>query len=263
MDVHQELERLLAVHQQALAGLDLEEAAAGLASYDRALREHIGLEETYVLPSYEKLIPDAVDAVLYHGEHRRLRLLLDEFRQRMQRLSQSATVRADVVDLFDREAMLKQILEHHDAREGNVLYPALDRLVDDEQRAAILGALSSAAPLPALPGDQPISGRPRRVVGVSIGLFLIAAKLDDGSVGIVDSPPAAGASEILDPEVLLGRDARELASKEGVSCPVRRALADAVHEALEGEGRFLFPDRLLGMVARGARREHLVRVISG
>lgn len=47
-------------------------------------------------------------------------------------------LRRSIIGLFDRQAMYKHLVEHHDLREKNVLYPALDRVTDDAERARLL-----------------------------------------------------------------------------------------------------------------------------
>jgi hypothetical protein len=48
---------------------------------------------------------------------------------------------------MDRQAMYKHLVEHHDRREQNVLYPQLDRITSPEERAVLL----EACPGPAHP----------------------------------------------------------------------------------------------------------------
>ncbi|HVY60408.1 MAG TPA: hemerythrin domain-containing protein, partial [Planctomycetota bacterium] len=121
MGVHEHLDRALAAHQEALVGLELARAAEALAAYDRGLRAHIREEETYVLPLYEALVPGACDIEIYRGEHRRFEVLLDELAGRAATLAAEGGPRAAVVALFDREAVLKHLLEHHDLRERTAL----------------------------------------------------------------------------------------------------------------------------------------------
>ncbi len=260
MGVHEHLERLFAEHQDALVALDLDRAAEALARYDAEIRDHMRIEERVILPLYESRVEGAADAPLYRGEHRRLRLILDELRERVAgaRAADGAERRRQVIEIFDREAVVKNLLEHHDAREGNVLYPALDLAVAPPERAEILDRVDRGE----LPDeDPPPAGRAngRRVTGLSVGLFVVAVRLTDDRVGLAPTPLADPADPVPDPEVLLGRDAVELAARRDDPSPLLAAIAAACGDALADVRPVFAPDRLLMMVGRGARLEQLER----
>jgi hypothetical protein len=267
MHVHEDLDRALAAHQEALVGLDLGRAAEALAEYDRLLRAHIREEEKYVLPLYESLVPGACDIDIYKGEHRRFEAFLDELRGRVAALAGVDRPRAAAVAIFDREAVLKQVLQHHDLRERNALYPALDRHTTPEERAAVFAAMERGGPLPGGRLSPPKPAPPeawRRVVDVRIGHRLTAVKLASGAIGLADTPggPISGATreEQMDPESLVGRDALELSRTGVAGSPVDAAVAAAAADALAGGRRPSMPERFMTLITRGAGREEIVRV---
>jgi hypothetical protein len=46
-----------------------------------------------------------------------------------------------VIKLFDEEATFKHVVEHHDLREQNILYPTLDRVTTEVERQELLNSL--------------------------------------------------------------------------------------------------------------------------
>lgn len=145
MAVHVELDATLFAHQQALLHRDFALAARRLAEYRAALFAHMHDEETLVLPRYEALGGDATDAPLrlFLGEHKNLRLFVDDFVARVAALVQAPDDRA-LLDLLDRQATAKNLLLHHDLRERNMLYPFLAQRLSAAEQAAILAARTFA-----------------------------------------------------------------------------------------------------------------------
>lgn len=139
MALHDDLAQAFFRHQQALLDRDFARAGVELAGYRQRLAAHIADEESLVLPRYDALGGDATDAPvrLFLGEHANLRRFVDEFVARTAALS-AAPDDAALLDLFDREAVFKNLVLHHDLRERNVLYPFLAaRLSADEQRVVL------------------------------------------------------------------------------------------------------------------------------
>ncbi len=52
-----------------------------------------------------------------------------------------ASVRRQIVTCFDRTALFKGLLEHHDIREGQLLYPRLDEAISSDQAARLIERL--------------------------------------------------------------------------------------------------------------------------
>ena len=152
MEHHARLNALFQAHQEALVGLEIARAQEALAAYRAALLEHMAFEEKQILPIYEKLPRIRGSGVeFFTGEHEKIRALLDAVRAIVEPLrADDPGVRARVVAAFDRSAVLKSLLEHHDLREGQLLYPRLaETLTPDEARA-----LNQACPVPPEPGAR-------------------------------------------------------------------------------------------------------------
>lgn len=140
MGLHDRLAEHFFAHQRALLDRDFATAAALLHDYRRELFAHADDEERLVLPRYEQLGGDPDAPVrLFLGEHKNLRLFVDEFVLRTAALRERPDDRL-LLELFDRQATFKNLVLHHDLRERNVLYPFLQaRLAVAEQEAILAG----------------------------------------------------------------------------------------------------------------------------
>ena len=138
--VHNRLNEMFLLHQEALIGGDLEAAGARLNEFEQELRKHMRDEEELLLPIYEragKIPGGAVE--FFTGEHRKMLEFLARFKATLAQLQASpGTLTRKIIKLFDEEAGFKSLSEHHDMREQNILYPTLDRITTDEEKRALL-----------------------------------------------------------------------------------------------------------------------------
>lgn len=145
--VHAWLDALFLAHQLALLNADFDAADTRLSRYVDALEMHMADEHDYLIPLYDARtsgVPGGHRDV-FIGEHHKLTRLVDDCRARLgalRGLERDARQRA-LVALFDREAFLKTYVEHHHAREENILFPWLDRVTEPDERAALLGRCRS------------------------------------------------------------------------------------------------------------------------
>ena len=49
-----------------------------------------------------------------------------------------------VIRLLDEEAMFKRLCDHHDMRERNIFFPALDRVTDETERLELINRCFAA-----------------------------------------------------------------------------------------------------------------------
>lgn len=130
LKVHEYLDELFLQHQEELLKLDVEKALEILKNYERELHLHMRLEEELLLPIYERAgqIPGG-PPIFYTGEHRRMREFVARFIMTLAAMGEDQTkLKRRVIALFDEEATFKSLCQHHDERERNILYPALDRV---------------------------------------------------------------------------------------------------------------------------------------
>lgn len=140
LEIHKDLKELFLNHQEALLDGDLIQAGHRLEEFERTLLDHMRKEEELLLPVYERAggIPGG-PPVLFTGEHKRMRELLAGFKQALSSLEQYPDGRKrGILALLDRQATFKNLIEHHDLREANILFPALDRVTSEAERREIL-----------------------------------------------------------------------------------------------------------------------------
>ncbi len=138
--VHEHLNELFVAHQEALLEQDIARARERLLAYERALLAHMRPEEEILLPVYARAgaIPGG-PIELFLGEHRKMREFLGRFHATLAELdAHPADLRRRIIRLFDEQAMFKHLVEHHDLREQNILYPALDRVTTETERRELL-----------------------------------------------------------------------------------------------------------------------------
>jgi hemerythrin-like domain-containing protein len=136
LDVHAWLDEEMFAHQSALLARDARRAAEHLEAFAGGLARHIEDEERLLLPLYERAGRIEGGApTLYLAEHRKLLAMVDDMRGRLAALD-LADPSSDrrIIGLLDRECRLKNLLLHHDERERNLLYPALDRVATGAER---------------------------------------------------------------------------------------------------------------------------------
>lgn len=136
-DQHQRLDAMLHAHLLALIGGDFASALQHLRHWWEALREHIDLENTHLLPHIAPGV--RWSERVYRLEHERIELLAQEHLARMQAAT-CAPAPSDerercerVLALLDAVHALRHVLEHHHAREEQAL--AVELPAELQQRA--------------------------------------------------------------------------------------------------------------------------------
>jgi hemerythrin-like domain-containing protein len=140
LDVHDHLNEMFYLHQEALLALDLPLALERLDEYERELRPHMRYEEEVLLPVYARAGRiEGGPEVFFTGEHKRMLEFLARFREKLECLKGGRLdLKRGIIALFDHQAMFKHLVEHHDLRERNILYPALDKVTDQSERRKLL-----------------------------------------------------------------------------------------------------------------------------
>ena len=173
---HEDLEGLLSAHLAALISPAWSEAPAHLVRFSQLLEEHMQVEDDVLLPAYDELRDEPSDATatsagplgslpwvsteIFRTEHARLRLLLAALKAALTDalstdLSPAGHPSPTALLAYLEEAFrFKHLLEHHDRREENVLYP---RLHGQGQQAGLRAWASACAP------DDPARNDPEGV----------------------------------------------------------------------------------------------------
>ena len=138
--VHEALDECFLLHQEALVTGELPHAAVLFADYRDLLHLHIHHEDNILLPVFarngrmKRWPPE-----LYTGEHDKLKGFLRRSEAGLQKLIASDDVKPrDLVAQIDLEGGLKRLLDHHDQREQENLFPILDEVTLAAERQQLL-----------------------------------------------------------------------------------------------------------------------------
>jgi len=141
MDVHGGLHESFARHRDLVVGLEFAKALEALEGFERELRAHMDDEERHILPLYEERVGRVAggDPQFFWLEHKNLLRNLDTAKAALRPLAGDPKAgRRQAHEFLHTETLFMQILEHHELREKNILYPQLDAAVSDVEREAIL-----------------------------------------------------------------------------------------------------------------------------
>lgn len=139
-EYHTELEALFARHQAAVVERRFDEARRLLLHYRGAVAAHAQEEELELLPvlrAYAGDVPGGTQEI-FRKEHAKLVAMIDEALETMGPPGSGGTT-GQVIALLELEAHYKNLFAHHVLREHNVLFPTLDRVIGEPERARILG----------------------------------------------------------------------------------------------------------------------------
>jgi hemerythrin-like domain-containing protein len=136
---HEELIRLFDAHQRSLLAKDIDNAVAILSKFQDDLLRHIDFEETYLLPKYAQEGGETPGGTLaiFQAEHRKLRELVDKLAKETLALFTTLDLDAQIIAIFDEEALFKGLLSHHMHRERNILIPRLEARTTVSERTEL------------------------------------------------------------------------------------------------------------------------------
>jgi iron-sulfur cluster repair protein YtfE (RIC family) len=134
-DDHDRLDQLLATYRQ-LKRVDFDRAKPTFKQFKAGLQQHILREERILFPLFEDKtgMHDHGPTVVMRAEHR-------EIARRLQAIDDK--VRSRDVESDPEEDALVEILAAHNRKEENILYPAIDRLLNDEEKVAAFGKIEA------------------------------------------------------------------------------------------------------------------------
>jgi hemerythrin-like domain-containing protein len=112
-------------------------------AFERDLRNHMEMEERHILPLYEARVGHVVggDPQFFYLEHKNLLRNLDLAKEGLRKLAGDPSAgRRQAHEFIQSESLLHHLLEHHDLREKNILYPCLDQALTPDERDRLLAA---------------------------------------------------------------------------------------------------------------------------
>jgi len=140
---HQQLGQLFFVHQEAVLLAELPRAIETLRQFTEAHDLHKNFEDEHLLTRLAELDdPGDWPASLYGHEHNKINDLLMQLNEDLSQLNAQeltgTALRAELIELLDREKSFKGLCEHHQEREEAGMLPALDRQTDAAWRKSII-----------------------------------------------------------------------------------------------------------------------------
>lgn len=129
VEAHDRVENIFAEHQKAIVNGSLAEAAAHFRAFRSIVMEHLDMEETCLLPAYlENPAPPRGGGVeIFRAEHRQIARFVEALGDVVEGWTAAAKLSAgEVIRLIEDERVLKHLLEHHDLRKRQYLYPWLN-----------------------------------------------------------------------------------------------------------------------------------------
>ena len=127
---HRRLDALWDATKRLAALGSFEQASERFAEFHYGLSRHIDAEEQVLFPAFEQHAGHPGPVEVMRIEHVQIRKALGEIAQ--------ALASSDVARLATPSETLENVLDPHNAKEEQVLYPMVDRFVSDRERADLV-----------------------------------------------------------------------------------------------------------------------------
>lgn len=113
-------------------------ALAAWCELAELLLAHLRFEDEHLIPLFAARVqppPRGCSAELLNAEHRKLEKLLTELGPALQaHLAERREDPVALLQLLEQQRTLREVLEHHDQRERAAFFPALEEILDEEDR---------------------------------------------------------------------------------------------------------------------------------
>jgi hypothetical protein len=144
--LHQHVDELFLHHQVYLMRDDIENAMRLFERIYEYTNQNIKDEEEFLIPFYAAhpaIIKPGGAVYFFEREHKLLRREMRKYLKLYgEYLLEPGSVEIDLVKIFDEYYTLKDLFDHHDARERVFLFAALDKIMPDSQKSDILSRIA-------------------------------------------------------------------------------------------------------------------------
>ena len=124
-DSHSACDELFAAAEEAVVDRDWEAAKTRWHAFGTELESHItDLEEGKLFPALEAVNGPMGPTVVMRGEHEQIRVLVSQIDE--------ALVARDQPQFLGLAETLMMLMQQHNMKEENILYPMMDRCIPDE-----------------------------------------------------------------------------------------------------------------------------------
>jgi hemerythrin-like domain-containing protein len=128
---HRHCDDLWAAVEAAADKGDAKAAALAFEAFDVAMRRHLAIEEEVLFPAFEQAtgMTQAGPTFMMRHEHAQMRGILNQMR--------GAQTQGDTGALLDQGDTLLMLIQQHNAKEENMLYPMSERALGGEWGALL------------------------------------------------------------------------------------------------------------------------------
>ena len=139
-------------HQLLLMHRKTDAAFATFEQLVQIRKVHLSIMEQCLLPAFVKAtkkIPEGAKPLYFEREKKQILKYLNKYVRKLGNILLNSE-KLDIVTLFEDYAWLKDLLDHHDAREKAFLFPALDALSEGTRTEIRQDVSAHLAPLERL-----------------------------------------------------------------------------------------------------------------
>ena len=127
---------------ESLTALEFELALAQWGEFAHSLTSHIKFEQDNIEPLAQDWESNTLK--LIRSDHLILQRLLPRLDAALSRIQQADAPRAELVRSLDGFIKMRNVLEHHDLREMENLYPLLDEQLDKAKLRVLVESMDTA-----------------------------------------------------------------------------------------------------------------------
>jgi uncharacterized protein with PIN domain len=146
VDLHQAMDVLFLKHRLALMEVDIPRAQRMLRRFAMCMHRHIEDERELVLPLYASATPPGgyergAAPEIFENEHKKILDHLARMEAATEQLCEEQDrerLKARCLQVLDREKVFTDLIEHHDLRERQYLYPALERMLAEQEKMDLI-----------------------------------------------------------------------------------------------------------------------------
>lgn len=147
VDLHHAMDVLFLKHRLALMTGDLPSAVRIFRRFAMCMRRHVHDEADLVLPTYARPTPPdgyerGAAPEIFSNEHEKILQHLDQIGCALETMQKNhldpESSKVECLHLIDRQKIFVDLVEHHDLRERKFLYPALERILTENEKLDLL-----------------------------------------------------------------------------------------------------------------------------
>jgi hypothetical protein len=138
-------DELFLQHQLQLMHHNIEQALVFFEKLVMVRQLHLEIMEKLLLPAFIKItdkIPAGARPLYFEREKKQILNFLDKYARKLGKIILHSA-ELNIVTLFEEYAWLKDLLDHHDAREKAFLFPGLDKKLEIQAKKKILQSITA------------------------------------------------------------------------------------------------------------------------